>query len=477
MPLTRVIWSPERPCSTPAMTGTPPATAAPCTSCTLCFAASRSSAAPRYAINCLLAVTTDLSAAKDFRSQRSAGSSPPTSSTTMSARELRTSSKFSVHTTEPGTCFAASELRLRAMLRLKMWLSSTPGSFAAASTRVTALPTVPRSSSAILTGAAAVAEFLPGSEVAVFGREVLRWFAILVFDLIHTRAPCVETLHRLVGQQALHGNSALVDGTAYLGIEQRVVKAGGGGIGGGVSVKDGVAARPIEGSQAHRAGLATGVDDASGEAKIPKRLASRANRHHFGMGRGIVGRRNQVHAGRDDLTVAHDHRAKRASGAREHILRGQCDGPLHEDGIAFDGWPPESAERTTRTDLTLIPVYLMADNSDYGTRVHRRPGGHPAGDAARGGAAGGWAGGRCRRHSRSVRSERTTRRRPRSRLWQQRAAARPGGQPYAHQRARPHRVGGLCHGHPRGSRGRIHHAGRHAAELPACDHNGCRAGG
>src|ERR1017187_1862100 len=264
MPLTRVIWSPERPCSMPAMTGTPPATAAPCTSCTWCFAASRSRAAPRYAISCLLAGTTPSPAAKALRRQRSPGSGPPTSWTTMSARELRTSSKFSVHTTEPGTCFAASELRLRAMLRLKMWLSSTPGSFAAASTRATALPTVPKPSSAILTGAAAVADFLPGSEVAIFGREVLRWFVISVFDLIHTLAPCVETLQRLVGQQALHGDSALVDGTAYLRIEQSVVKAGGAGIGGGVPVEDGVAVRPIEGSQAHRAGLATGVDDASG---------------------------------------------------------------------------------------------------------------------------------------------------------------------------------------------------------------------
>ena len=89
MPLMRVIWSPDKPCSMPAITGTPPATAAPCINCTPCFSASRASAAPRYAISCLFAVTTDLPAAKHLRSHFSAGSSPPINSTTMSASRVQ----------------------------------------------------------------------------------------------------------------------------------------------------------------------------------------------------------------------------------------------------------------------------------------------------------------------------------------------------------------------------------------------------
>jgi hypothetical protein len=59
-----------------------------------------------------------------------------------------------------------------------MWVSSMPGSFELASTRATELPTVPKPSSAIFTGAAEAtgAGFLDGA--AVFRVEVLRLVAI-----------------------------------------------------------------------------------------------------------------------------------------------------------------------------------------------------------------------------------------------------------------------------------------------------------
>src|SRR5664280_349501 len=335
MPLMRVIWSPPSPCIIPGITGTPPATAAPCTSCTPCFAASRASVAPRYAISCLLAVTTDLPAAKHFFSQPSAGSSPPISSTTISARELRMSSKFSVHTTDAGTHFAAADARLRSTLRLKMCVSSTPGSFDSAITRATELPTVPNPSSAIFTGAPE-ASVVFVRVVTAFRNEVLRLIAMSVIDSIGKSAPCVEALHRLVGQQTRHGDSALVERAAHLLIEQGVVEAGIAGVCRGVAIKNRVAARPEERGQAHRAGLATGVDHASGELKVAQSLARSADRDHFGMGRGVVGRRHQVGAGGDDLAIAHHHRAKRASAAGENIPGGQRDRSPHEDGIAFD---------------------------------------------------------------------------------------------------------------------------------------------
>src|ERR1035437_4336818 len=263
MPLKRVILSPERPCSMPAITGTPPATAAPCISWTLCFAASRDRPTPRYAISCLLAVTADLPAAKHLRSQPSAGTRPPINSTTISARELRMSSRFSAHTTEPGARRGASEVRLRSTLRLKICVSSTPGNFDSTRTRATELPTVPKPSSAIFIGAPlerGVAFFAVDAD---FGREVLRLIAMSVFDLIGTSPPRVETLDRVVAQQALGRNSPLVERTFYLFIKERIVEAGGGGIGGGIAVKDGVAARPVERGQAHWARLATRVDHAS----------------------------------------------------------------------------------------------------------------------------------------------------------------------------------------------------------------------
>ena len=118
------------------------------------------------------------------------------------------SSKFSVHTTEAGTCFAASELRLRATLRLKMWVSSMPGNFDAASTRATELPTVPKPSSAIFTGAAAADVIACDVRHA---RRLRAWgfalVAISVFDLTGLDLLAARQVLKaddcLVGQQTL----------------------------------------------------------------------------------------------------------------------------------------------------------------------------------------------------------------------------------------------------------------------------------
>src|SRR5208283_1987116 len=166
-------------------------------------------------MSCLLAVTTDLPAAKHLRSHPSAGSSPPTSSTTISAPELRISLKFSVHTTDAGTHFAASEARLRSTSRLKMCVSSMSDSFDDASTRATELPTVPKPSSAIFTGAAETSVVFE-IVAAGFVREVLRLIAMSIINSIRQSAPCVEALLRFVGQQARHGDSALVERAAHL---------------------------------------------------------------------------------------------------------------------------------------------------------------------------------------------------------------------------------------------------------------------
>jgi hypothetical protein len=99
----------------------------------------------------LFAVTTDLPAVKALRSQPSTGFKPPISSTITSTFEFRMSSISSVQTTEAGTTFAASEVRLRSTERLKICVSSRPGNFDAASTRATELPTVPNPSSATFT--------------------------------------------------------------------------------------------------------------------------------------------------------------------------------------------------------------------------------------------------------------------------------------------------------------------------------------
>src|ERR1035441_6806478 len=280
-------------------------------------------------MSCLFAVTTDLPLPRLLRTQESIGLMPPVTSTTICAGELRMSSKFSVHTTEPGTYRAASEARFRFTLLLKICVSSTPGIFLSASKRATALPTVPKPSRATLTVAAGEAVVVFVEAAAVF-RGVFR-LVISVFDPIGLGAPWFETLDCPVTQQARCRDTALVEGTLHLFVEKRIVEAGGSSIGGGVAVENRIATRPVERRQAHRAGLTTGVDHATPELKVTERFARRANGDDLCVGRGVVDGGHQVDTGGDDLARAYDHRAKRTARAGDDVLRRQRDGSLHED--------------------------------------------------------------------------------------------------------------------------------------------------
>ena len=85
--------------------------------------ASASSSTPCVEMSCLLAVTTDLPASSDRRIRSPAGSSPPISSTTMSASDATTASKLSVHSTSAGT----QSTFFRSMPRLQIVVSCSEG--------------------------------------------------------------------------------------------------------------------------------------------------------------------------------------------------------------------------------------------------------------------------------------------------------------------------------------------------------------
>src|ERR1700757_2369769 len=162
-------------------------------------------------MSCLFAVTTDLPAASALRIQPSTGFKPPISSTTISTSERRISSMSSVQTTDAGTALAASVLRLRSTLRLKICVSSTPGNFDAASTRATELPTVPNPSNATFT-----------SE-PVFTALTAVFFIFLIFLIVnsaHLSAPCIKARDCLLRQQTYRGNSPLIYRSFYLFIQE-----------------------------------------------------------------------------------------------------------------------------------------------------------------------------------------------------------------------------------------------------------------
>ena len=98
-------------------------------------------------------------------------------------------------------------------------------------------------------------------------------------------------------------------------VEESVVKAGARRIGGAGSVVDSVEPRPVGGSEAHGAGLATGVELAAGESKGSESFGGGANGVDLGVRGGIVGSGDGVGALANDLAVAHDDRAKRPARA------------------------------------------------------------------------------------------------------------------------------------------------------------------
>jgi hypothetical protein len=144
MPVTRVMRSPARPSRSAASMGMPPATEASKSSRTPRRSARASRSAPCAAMSCLFAVTTERPLSSARATHAPAGSSPPTTSTTMSTGAAKISSMSDVHVTSPGT----QSTRLRATSRLKMWVRRTPRGGCSVRMRAAARPTVPNPSSA-----------------------------------------------------------------------------------------------------------------------------------------------------------------------------------------------------------------------------------------------------------------------------------------------------------------------------------------
>src|ERR1019366_4981556 len=157
MPQIRKSSSPANPSCSPEITGTPPATDAPNWICRFICRARPINSGPQCAINCLLAVTTDLPEVSARRIQSSVGSRPPITSTTMSAFDDKMSSIFSVHCTEEGSqsTFFRATLRLRTWVRRRWVLERSQRIFA------TELPTVPKPSKATLQFCVPSAALLP----------------------------------------------------------------------------------------------------------------------------------------------------------------------------------------------------------------------------------------------------------------------------------------------------------------------------
>src|SRR5882757_6615730 len=112
-----------------------------------------------------------------------------------------------------------------------------------------------------------------------------------VLSLIRLLLPSRKNCQRLFAHELSHRNTARFRRASQLFVNERIVKACVRSIGGNSSIKNARRTGPVNGAQAHRTGLASGVKLAVSKLKCAERPAGRAYRDDFRMrGRIVRGR-------------------------------------------------------------------------------------------------------------------------------------------------------------------------------------------
>ena len=154
-----------------------------------------------------------------------------------------------------------------------------------------------------------------------------RW---LVLNLIGLRLPLLESGLGGVAEQRLHRDRARPRAQRDLPVNEIVVEADVRRITAGVAVVGLRNARPIDRGQAHRAGLAAGVELAVGQLEGAQAAAGLADGRHLGMRGRVVARGHPVLAPGDDLAAADDDAAKRPAAIGPHRVLSEADRLAHE---------------------------------------------------------------------------------------------------------------------------------------------------
>ena len=113
-------------------------------------------------------------------------------------------------------------------------------------------------------------------------------------------------------------------------VDEGIVKAGIGGIGGNAGVKHPRRTRPVNRAQAHRARFARRIKIAASKLKLAELAASFAYRHHFGVRGGIVRRCHAIYAFRHYPAVFYNHSGKWSALAASDVFYCQSNRAAHE---------------------------------------------------------------------------------------------------------------------------------------------------
>ena len=159
-------------------------------------------------------------------------------------------------------------------------------------------------------------------------------FQISIFYLVLLHLPGAEGFEGLVAEQRDERHGAFFDMLFQFLVNEVIGEVDGGGILFRVAVIDALDMRPIDGAEAHRAGLAGGIDDTVREVEGAQFATGLADGVHFGMGGGVVVAGDAVRAASDDFAISHDD-GPEGTATVFHTLVGEADGFAHKGFILF----------------------------------------------------------------------------------------------------------------------------------------------
>jgi hypothetical protein len=158
-----------------------------------------------------------------------------------------------------------------------------------------------------------------------------------VGNLVGSVEPKLERFPGWFAEERGAGDGALLGGTSEFAVEEGVVEGGAGRVGAGVAVPDAIHAGPVDGREAHGAGLTTGIDFAAFERESGQGLAGGADGADFGVGGGIVLLGDAVGCFADEDAGADNDGAEGSALAGADVFRGERDGATHEFRVGRAG--------------------------------------------------------------------------------------------------------------------------------------------
>ena len=139
-----------------------------------------------------------------------------------------------------------------------------------------------------------------------------------------------EDFQRLFPQDLLHGQAAVFVSALQFIVDEGIIETHLSRVGSQRGIEDSGRAGPVNGAQAHGAGLAGSVKFASGQLECLQSAAGFTNSHDLRVRRGIIGGSDTIRTFRHYAAFLHHQRSKGASTAGTYIFDGERNRAAHE---------------------------------------------------------------------------------------------------------------------------------------------------